>query len=465
MTNAQQAIIANATAPPPPEEKHKLQKFIEIPKFSAKPTENFQQWVYESSKAIKILKYSDEDAFDIVGFKLSGGPYDTHRHFYEEHLKKNNIPKFSEFLKLLTIKYGNELEIQQAREKLLCLKMSNHGNDILRYNEAFDALISKIGYTEFSQNELLANYKHGLSQQIHKEINLRRANDLTEAISIAIQYSQLNSNDQYSMNYAGREINRSYINYNNNYIKKPNNYKIDNRSKGTTRNYNNKEGNNFQPRRNFNGNNNYKSGNNYAKPRIYKGNEVIECFNCKEKGHIKRNCPKLRQVNNMELTVCTISSLDNTIIPNSMVNVEDIPIRAFFDTGAECSIMSLETFKKHGFEFQGKSNITIRTASDQVIQPEGQTPFLNVELGNVTVKIQFIVMKHKTHPILLGMDWFSEARATITPADNYITFNSRRVLTKIPLYNQVFTRKGKFRSGRSKQTSFINHNTKQETAV
>ena len=216
MSNAQQAIIANATAPPP-EEKHKLQKFIEIPKFSAKPTENFQQWVYENSKAIKILKYSDEDAFDIVGFKLSGGPYDTHRHFYEQHLKKNNIPNYSEFLKLLTIKYGNELEIQQAREKLLCLKMSNHGNDILRYNEAFDALISKIGYTEFSQNELLANYKHGLSQQIHKEINLRRANDLTEAISIAIQYSQLNSNDQYSMNYAGREIIRSY----NNYIKKP----------------------------------------------------------------------------------------------------------------------------------------------------------------------------------------------------------------------------------------------------
>ena len=95
------------------------------------------------------MKYSDEDAFDIVGFKLSGGPYDTHRHFHEEHLKSNNIPKFSEFLKLLTIKYGNELEIQQARGKLLCLKTSNHGNDILRYNEAFDAFISKIGYTEF----------------------------------------------------------------------------------------------------------------------------------------------------------------------------------------------------------------------------------------------------------------------------------------------------------------------------
>ena len=61
------------------------------------------------------------------------------------------------------------------------------------------------------------------------------------------------------MNYAGREINPSYNNYNNNYIRKPNNYKIDNRTKGTTRNYNNKEGNNFQPRRNFNGNNNYKS--------------------------------------------------------------------------------------------------------------------------------------------------------------------------------------------------------------
>ena len=74
-----------------------------------------------------------------------------------------------------------------------------------------------------------------------------------------------------------------------------------------------------------------------------------------------------------------------------------------------------------------QTDIKIKTASDEIVEPIGQTEYLNVEIGNVSVKISFVVMEHENHPILLEMDWFNESSATIKPSDNHITFNSRRV--------------------------------------
>lgn len=54
-----------------------------------------------------------------------------------------------------------------------------------------------------------------------------------------------------------------------------------------------------------------------------------------------------------------------------------------------------------------QTDIKIKTASDEIVEPIGQTEYLNVEIGNVSVKISFVVMEHENQPILLGMDWFN----------------------------------------------------------
>ncbi len=100
---------------------------------------------------------------------------------------------------------------------------------------------------------------------------------------------------------------------------------------------------------------------------------------------------------------------------------------AYFDTGAECSVMSAETIRKYGFKVI-ESNLVIKVASNQIVKPLGTTIPLSVEIGGVTVPISFLVIEHDSHPILLGMDWFNEAQAIIMPSENTITFKARRML-------------------------------------
>ncbi len=96
--------------------------------------------------------------------------------------------------------------------------------------------------------------------------------------------------------------------------------------------------------------NNYKSYNNQqSKQKNFKTNETIECFGCKKKVHYRMDCPQVRGANNItEAAVCRVN-IGNNNIPNSMVKVNDQEILAYFDTGAECSVMSAETIVPYGF--------------------------------------------------------------------------------------------------------------------
>ena len=302
--------------------------------------------------------------------------------------------------------------------------MSHVGNDIYRYNDEFDALVSTIGYNELTEQELLGVYKHGLNSALFKEVSAKEAEKLSTAVKIAINYSL---REERNVNYVSKEINRPNTQYNKSYN---NNKQSFNKYKG---NDNRSQYKSYDNKSQYKGNNYKNYNNSYNKQRQFRNNnESIECYHCKQKGHIKRNCPKIRSVNNVEASnekaICSVTSFGNTTIPNSTVKVNGTDIQAYFDTGAECSIMSTKTIKEHGFEIVPLNNLTIRTASDEIVKPLGQTKPLNVELAGVNALIQFVIMEHENHPILLGMDWFSDARATIMPVDNYITFNSRRVV-------------------------------------
>lgn len=106
----------------PPAEGQKLKLFFkETPKFGGKSKEDFQKWLYEIKRSIKIMNLTEEEAFTAVGFKLESGPFEQHRHYTERSEKDNKVPRFNEFVKTLEDRYGNNLRKQQAREKLLSL--------------------------------------------------------------------------------------------------------------------------------------------------------------------------------------------------------------------------------------------------------------------------------------------------------------------------------------------------------
>ena len=106
--------------------------------------------------------------------------------------------------------------------------------------------------------------------------------------------------------------------------------------------------------------------------------------------------------------------------------IEGIEIESFFDTGAEISIMALETALKYGFEIM-PSKMQIKVADNSVKNAIGQTKHLQVHLGESLCKISFVIMKHDDHPILLGLDWFSCSGASLNPSENTITFPRRIV--------------------------------------
>jgi len=404
----------------------KVKKFdSEIPRFGGKTREDISKWIYELENSKMMNEMSDEEAFNAIVFKLEGGPYDMHRNYNEQQVSKELKPQYKEFMKMLEERYVNRDKARQDREKLLSLKMTKLGNDLYRYNDEFEALVSSIGYGKLAAEDLLAYYKHGLPGHIVDEIIRNDATTVQEAIRIANNYIIRKGSENY-VNSISREINR------------PNNSYSNNRNWGRTSSFSkrteDKSGNRFKQsvKREFaprkyaqdNKHDNYKSYTNQQKN--FK-NETIECYGCKKKGHYRKDCPQVKGANNItEAAVCRVN-IGNGNIPNSMVKVNDQEILAYFDTGAECSVMSAETIRKYGFKIV-KSDIVIKVASNDIVTPLGTTVPLSVNLGGVTVPISFLVIEHDVHPILLGMDWFNEAQAIIMPSENIITFRARRML-------------------------------------
>ena len=403
-----------------------------------------------------MLQLTDEELFRAVGWKLEGGPKETHRHFSEKMEGKGEKPKWSEFLEILKLRYTNTMRADQAREKLLSLKMS--GKDIQKYNDEFDSLLSIIGYIKMSEEEMLAAYKHGISRNIYSELISKEANTMDMARKIAVSYCLRDDNNANNyVNYIGREINKPTTSSYNNRNDRINNNRPNSYKKNFTSNYKGIQNNDRQQPQ-YNNRQKPQQKSSYSRPTDYnkgKSNLNIECFHCKKLGHIKRNCQQIKNSNNTNVCNAFRVNMGNNTIPNSLVNVKGIPILAYFDTGAECSIMSASTAREYKFKIK-PSSMKVRTASDEIVNPLGQTD-LDVELGSVSVKISFIIMEHEYHPILLGMDWFSDARATIMPADNYITFNSRRVVmsnTSVIEYEDIAETDGDLYTDNGRPTQF-----------
>ena len=98
----------------------------------------------------------------------------------------------------------------------------------MTYNDEFDALLSMIGYTEMSDKEMTAAYKHGLSKAIHIELISKEANDLASARKLAVSYCIREDNNNY-VNYVGKEINKTNSFSNNRYNNNNNNNRNFNR--------------------------------------------------------------------------------------------------------------------------------------------------------------------------------------------------------------------------------------------
>jgi len=274
-----------------------------------------------------------------------------HRNYYEQQVSKEIKPEYKTFMQMLKERYVNRDKANQDREKLLSLKMTKLGNDLYKYNDEFEALVSSIGYGKLTAEELLGYYKHGLPGHIVDEIIRNDASTLQEATRIANNYFIKKGSENY-VNIISREINRPNTSYSNNRNwGRTSSFSIRIQDKIGNR-FKQSEKREFEPRKYAQDRHNYyKSYNNQQSNQKNFKNETIECYGCKKKGHYRKDFPQVRGANNVtEAAVCRVNIGNGNNIPNSIVKVNNKEIQAYFDTGAECSVMSAETIRKYGFK-------------------------------------------------------------------------------------------------------------------
>ncbi len=106
--------------------------------------------------------------------------------------------------------------------------------------------------------------------------------------------------------------------------------------------------------------------------------------------------------------------------------INNKPNEAYFDTGAEVSIISTKTAMENKFNII-PTNIKVKVADNSINEPVGETEALQVCLGDSVCFINFIVMHHDDHPILLGLDWFGCSGASLNPSANTVTFPRKTI--------------------------------------
>ena len=318
-----------------------------------------------------------------------------------------------------------------------------------------------------TEDNLLSLFRLGVKPKTRVQLDLNQVTNINEAYILASKVE--NVLDLPSSNYIKSSKNFNFKNSKNNQnlqchyckmfghlakncnkkqeFRTQNHFRFSNNNK-TNNNGNNNNSNNITTNNNHNNKsnnlNNDKNKNNNNRNNYNKNtNNKPKCRKCGKFGHYASHCHS-QQVNNIcadwepdeeevsanfidtiEGEIFYFSNSNSTLKINGIVHYQNAEI--CIDCGATSSIMSSTFALKHKI-FLNPSNIMIKLANSKTEFVKGKTNPLPVRLGTSNVNLEFIVIDHKDHDILLGLDWFKLTKAGIFPSTNIIIFpNSDKV--------------------------------------
>lgn len=182
-------------------------------------------------------------------------------------------------------------------------------------------------------------------------------------------------------------------------------------------------------------------GKSHQREECYHFKNRTRCNRCSKLGHISKVCQaqgKLgnsQQIHEMEVEESSISHVEAIDTVNNgkndklmitiKVNNEELPFQ--LDTGASCSLIGLDVYKKLKQPLCSPSNKTLKAYGGAMLALKGVVN-VDVKVGNQTRNLQLYVVDLENVVNIFGFDWFKEFDFQIkSPYNNLVIENCLQV--------------------------------------
>ncbi|XP_043710201.1 uncharacterized protein LOC122659119 [Telopea speciosissima] len=173
--------------------------------------------------------------------------------------------------------------------------------------------------------------------------------------------------------------------------------------------------------------------------------QTLICYNCKESGHMAKDCPQSRQsgswlvatskpslarvavrplapapVRKTQGRVYSVTHKEAQVDPSvitGMISVCSLPAYVLFDSGASHSFISLSFAEKLPFE-------PVSTPTGSKVELDRSFHFYPIRVSDHGLEASLIILDMKDFDVILGMDWLSTHGASLICAERKILFRA-----------------------------------------
>ena len=388
------------------------------PAFSGKSGERLDEWLFVLNTAFESLKVTnDKDRLAMATVYVKDAPLKSLMAYRKEDVGAN----WTGFQKILRSQFEPRHLEMRIRTQLWHLRQ---GDSLQRYLKKFNELTVQL--SELSERDKLVAFTDGLNEKYKYEVISKECKTVAQAVDVACNV------DFCEKRGVPEEVNT---------VKKINFAKF--RA--------NKFGDRFQKpyKKSFNPNNgrqNKKGPYNNESARA-----LMECYRCKLKGHLARDCrvklPDKKEGENRSkpsnnnkqyngprpyvpkksniLAIC--KSEGNTESLKCVTGtVNNVKLKLALDSGATCCIISARVARLNNFKILA-SDTKVKVATNEIENVVGITEPMVIDVQGHSCILELYVINHEDHDVLLGLNWFMATGAQFCPSEGFLRFKSELV--------------------------------------
>ncbi|GJT06216.1 putative reverse transcriptase domain-containing protein [Tanacetum coccineum] len=375
------------------------------------------QWIEKMETVFRISNCSVENQIKFSTCTLLGNALT----WWNSHVRTvgNDIAyamTWTELKKKITDKYCPRTEIKKLEVELWELKVK--GTDVIGYNQRFQELALLCGRMFPEESDKIEKYVGGLPDMIHGSVVASKPKTMQEATEMAIEVM-----DKRIHTFVDRqtESKRKFKDTSRNTQNQPQHNKRQNTGRAYTTGSGNKK---------------YSASVNSGSNQRGNGTgQGPTCFECRVRGHFKKDCPKLKNNNNNNrgnqvgnanapVKVYVVrhagTNLDSNVVTGTFL-LNNCYASILFDTGADRSFVST------AFSSQIDSTLSTLDHHYDVELADGRIIRLNTILRGYTLNllnhpfnINLMPVELGSFDAIIGMDWLVKYQAIIVYAEKIV---------------------------------------------